>query len=410
MEITIHNYEQYILDYIENRLAKEPHAAMVFFLENNLDIAQTIDGLHKAVLKPESVDFEFKSSLKKTFPYGEKEFEALCVANIEGSISAEQKTTVEAILEQFTEQKKDWDTYPKTVLMPNRAVVFPDKEKLKKSPFVIWKNTVYAVMGMAAAVALFFSVINYNKTSTMLPIDTGYANKIAINDSIPVPNFHRNDSLFNKKVLENGKYELTINDSALAPSFPRRDSLNKTPYLSDKRNQLAMNDSALVPNFMKRDTIAVPYTKEQIAHINNGGSTAQNQQLVFIEDAQHINLGRNTETVLPATAKTYAQIDSYALVEDIKMDIAQFNMQEINRLKPSDFESYDQYLQAELRKRLFNVQPGERINYWALAEASVVGVNRVLGSELLVNHETDQAGKTKAFSLGNRLFFIERNK
>jgi len=71
MNINRHNYEEYLLDYLEGTLNLELQAEMEAFLANNADVAEEISALAAGmpVLFPdESVVYARKEALKKPEP------------------------------------------------------------------------------------------------------------------------------------------------------------------------------------------------------------------------------------------------------------------------------------------------------------------------------------------------------
>jgi hypothetical protein len=161
MSITIHNYEAYLLDYMEGNL----HVTKVQELHEFLSLHPELnpgEGVHTTTVVPENIVFSHKDSLKK-FDFHQKitgyNFEEFCIAYYEGLLTPDQGNS----LNQYCLKKnkeKDFECFGKTYLKPDVSITFPDKKELYKQKhskeirFIILQ-----ISAVAASVALFLFLL-----------------------------------------------------------------------------------------------------------------------------------------------------------------------------------------------------------------------------------------------------------
>jgi len=166
MKITKHNYEEFILDFIEGKLSENDNILFQKFLDSNPDVENEILNFENVILPEENIVFEEKYLLKKTEfsqNFSGNYLEELCIADIEKDITDEQKKDLENIFTEFPEKIAVYDSFKKTKLIPNLEIKYTNKEKLKKKHVLMRPNFVYFASSVAASLILFFSIIGLNK-------------------------------------------------------------------------------------------------------------------------------------------------------------------------------------------------------------------------------------------------------
>lgn len=145
--INRHNYEAFLLDYLEQNLSPNMVAELMVFLEQNSDLKEEFDELQAfEVLEPTSVPFDNKATLKKDA------LDNLMIAEIEGINTSQETKTLKHILKADKTAKNDFTLFQQTKLKAKK-IIFEDKNTLKKEADIIplkwWTNAAAAVLIMA---------------------------------------------------------------------------------------------------------------------------------------------------------------------------------------------------------------------------------------------------------------------
>lgn len=132
MPINRHNYEEFLLMYVDNELNLHQRMELELFIEQNPDLAAELTALQEAVLLPEpQVIFKGKESLFKqengqvTPENCEEQF----LLYIDNELDVAGKTQVDSFLLQHPQQQAQFNLLQQTVLVPE-AVVFANKQVL----------------------------------------------------------------------------------------------------------------------------------------------------------------------------------------------------------------------------------------------------------------------------------------
>ena len=142
MKINKKNYEEWFLDYFEERLTPEQVEELMAFLELNDDLKEEFESFENITLPPaKPVIFDAKEKLKKigiisVGDINEKNCEAFLVAEVEGDLSSEQSDNLFEFLEKNPTLKKELELLKKSKLTPDNNIVFDNKEYLKKKPVI----------------------------------------------------------------------------------------------------------------------------------------------------------------------------------------------------------------------------------------------------------------------------------
>ncbi|PLX07284.1 MAG: hypothetical protein C0596_11770 [Marinilabiliales bacterium] len=162
--INIENYGAYWIDYLDGNLTSENEEALFAFLEQNPDIAGDLIDPDEYTLPVLDAEYPGKDKLKS-----EAQIENLLIAKVEGEISAENDKYISKQIKEKEEVAHSYSLYKKTILVPNKDIVFPDKNSLKKTVRVPMFRYVSSI---AAAIAIVF-VAGYFLTRNAEGIDNG---------------------------------------------------------------------------------------------------------------------------------------------------------------------------------------------------------------------------------------------
>jgi len=135
MNINRHNYEAWLLDYIEGNLSAEQVDELLVFLDANPDLKSTLDDYRNISFETgEDIRFDAKEALKKTSDTINNEQAVsleLMIAAMEGSCTAEELKIWNTGVENNPKLEQEFHLLQQTRLSPDLSVVFDDKEKLK---------------------------------------------------------------------------------------------------------------------------------------------------------------------------------------------------------------------------------------------------------------------------------------
>lgn len=163
MKINRHNYEEYLLDFIEGNLSEAEAIAVNSFLDKNPDLKAEAEQLLDCNLNPESFHFNNKAALKKdltTDIEGITKFEQLSIAFLENDISEEEQQQLDTMLKKSDLKQHEHQILQNTKLNADLDVVFPYKSRLKQYHLNnIGRKKFYVAVSMAASITLLAGII-----------------------------------------------------------------------------------------------------------------------------------------------------------------------------------------------------------------------------------------------------------
>jgi hypothetical protein len=150
--ITIENYEEYFLLYVDNELPAELRTAIERFVADHPQTGEELDAMLQCRMQPDHESFPDKTALLR---YDE---ELICY--IDGELDARKRSEVEALVQKDPAAAEALGRLRQTVSHPDPTIVFPDKESLyryEKNRRVIllpWLRAGIAAAVLAAAALL----------------------------------------------------------------------------------------------------------------------------------------------------------------------------------------------------------------------------------------------------------------
>ncbi|MCE2773099.1 MAG: hypothetical protein LW750_06640 [Bacteroidetes bacterium] len=137
MNINRHNYEAWLLDYIEGSLSAEQVDELLVFLDANPELKATLDDYRNISFETgEEIRFDAKEVLKKSNDVINNEPAApleLMIAVMEGTCTAEELKMWERAVENNPKLEQEFHLLQPTRLSPDLSVVLEDKEMLKRN-------------------------------------------------------------------------------------------------------------------------------------------------------------------------------------------------------------------------------------------------------------------------------------
>jgi len=130
MNINKNNYEAFFLDYHEGNLTPQQVAEVLLFVEKHPELKEEFESFESFSLDDLSdISFENKSGLKKEMTVENRE--DYFISAIENNLNPVEQQLIERFLKQHPQYISDYDLFKKTKVQPDLSVVFADKDTLK---------------------------------------------------------------------------------------------------------------------------------------------------------------------------------------------------------------------------------------------------------------------------------------
>ena len=165
MKINRNNYEIYFIDHYDGNLNDADTAELRIFLHENADLRKEFEAFEPI---PITVDpdtkFPGKNELKKNLiksykGINENNYEDYFIANYEQDLNNDECKDLQEFIKRNASLENDFKKFALLKLVPQVNTVFPEKNKLKKHPFVILKSTTFYTIAVAASLLILFSII-----------------------------------------------------------------------------------------------------------------------------------------------------------------------------------------------------------------------------------------------------------
>lgn len=162
MSINIHNYEAFVMDFLEGNLDKMKMQEMSTFLLLHPDIAMEIEDLEKIQIQPEAkihLNNSFSEGLKKTAIKDkgiihEENYESYFLAKLENDLNADEEILLADFLQENPSLDKEYQLVQSLSLKADENIVFQHKNSLYKKDqkvIVFWSiaSSVAAILLLA---------------------------------------------------------------------------------------------------------------------------------------------------------------------------------------------------------------------------------------------------------------------
>lgn len=454
MSINRENYEVFFVDYLDGNLNEQQISELQAFLALNPDLKDELNDIDTVKLQPAEIQFQHKDSLKKSVPpvtAKQATFEELCVAKLEGELSASESAHFEEITKNDEAKRKEFLLFTKTRLVADTSIVFPNKQKLKRKAAVLFlganQHWTAAVMSIAATLLLFaWGYFMYFETQT---IDQS---QFAVTDSVSVPRFQK--LMKNaKKITDEAKKKVAVTDCVSVPRFPKL-MKNTKKIAKDLKKQMAVSDSTNIPNFQNKnkkenktnvaeknqqlainDSTSIPqYNRQNSKDKKNQGTTKKKDssnvdKIAFNPDK--INHLQQTNNQQIADANTKTNIDSVAKTNNVAQNnqnnsfLAQNTPNETDnqtfannqptknktqKSETDEYLSFQQLFYSKLQDVVLADKKERRrkINFVDVASATVRGLAKLTGVKMRLTSKVDENGNVEAVAFQSKTFSISR--
>ncbi len=132
-KINRNNYEEFALDYLENKLNAQTKLEFENFLDANPDIKTELEDILEFSVSEIDVVFDKKNEIKKSEIDDINFYEYLCISDIENVITAAQKNELEKIFNENPDLLNEYRLFSETKLPNPNDIFFNNKYELKKS-------------------------------------------------------------------------------------------------------------------------------------------------------------------------------------------------------------------------------------------------------------------------------------
>ncbi|MGQ9621014.1 MAG: hypothetical protein ACUVTX_08545 [Bacteroidales bacterium] len=346
------NYEIWIIDYLDGRLSDEQAGLLMEFLNANPDIMDEFKSFIEYKIDAVNVPYPGKNNLKKNpADISENQFNLLCTGYLEKDLSLEQENELQQILAENPDRLKTFALIQKLKLKPP-AVEFRYKYKLRKKSTTdkIFRLSV-AGIGVAASV----TILVY---------------------------------LFIVKQPESARQEMTGTETAI--NIPLENSINKiNPSARESSpNEISRNELAPV-NISKEKPTTTPH--EIFSELVPDSLIPKASDYFHHETPVITAIKFKTEFVTRQEKPESLQIITYNHPP--------------NLLAEESGNGIMWRLSKFFREKILNsaVNANDEITAYEIAEASINGLNKLLGWQMALNESTNENGEVKAVNFNSKL-------
>ena len=353
----IHNYEEYIVNYLDGQLSPVEAAELFLFLETHPDLGEDLDELREMAVVPDlNIVYDFKDALKLSHDadaqkISSKNYLYYFTAFIEGDLSQKGMNAVNKFVDQNPTYKNDLLLLRNCKIEPPQAIVYPNKSELKRKRGAIIPIPIRWA-ALAATVLFLFSIF-----FRLEPTTTESINQALTKTETPV-----------------------IEKSPLASGKNNQEEKNIRP---DEQPNSKTEDKKRGANTEAKQAQPVKSTKERRAATLPAMPSLKN----------------TTNYTLPfdgTTRQTYSSLfDDISLSQQIMMAYAENHAaEETQNGTPSAVNvgrRFNHYLQTGTQ--VAN-QVSESFSGWMLADLGIKGINLLTDKELKLVREVQQDGAT----------------
>lgn len=352
ININRNNYEEYFLDFMEGNLTPSDENLLMLFLERNPDLKEELDSFENELIPAGEVRFENKEMLKKTGILSEitnNNFDDLCVARLEGDLEEVAIMEFDKLIEDNPQKQKEYKLYCLTKTYPQKNIVYPNKNNLKKKRAYRVGSRIYTVISVAATVIILMAVYLFMPKQK------------SVDNNLPVAEL---------------KEETLI------------DSKNKS------------KEKPIVEHEIKK----LNYIKPRII-VNNSKSTEQLKEVKRDNNNQEPRIKLEEMHQLaylnPAEIKLESQDwhTRYNTIDIRKNDLKD----EEKENKREEYMSVKTFLAATFNKRVLKKDNKDKVELFDLAQAGVKGINKLTGSKMTLEREYDKNGNPSKAEFNSRL-------
>lgn len=200
--ISLQNYEEYLVRYLDGECSPQEIAAVALFLEKHPDLNAELNALKATVLPAdEKIFFPRKELLKKGITMAN--YEEYLFRKIEGDLAGGESGEVESFMEEHPELQREMNAFTSTRLVADLSVVFPDKNSLKKRDGKVAVMYVRYALAIAVAACLMLIIMIKGMQWNDTVFDVAHTTGSAAQPEVLDPN--KSDNQFYYQLREENK-------------------------------------------------------------------------------------------------------------------------------------------------------------------------------------------------------------
>jgi len=365
MDINRNNYESFFIDYLDGRLSPDQVIKLMSFLKENPDLKTELEEFEEINVEPDKKRFESKISLKKAFIVNDSNFDDFCIASLEGDLTEEEATLFQNWLQQNPLKVREFELYKKTRLIPEK-ITFDFKSTLKRRSVVrIFTPKVWGYFSAAASIIIlitlyiFISRPDANENTVISETITDTTN---IETKSQIGPEHQTKTDIEKEIIPYDK----PGDSKQHEIKPRSINIAEKPDIAQDINIGLDKSNRLI----QPDTIELAMIKIQRKEINILPEKSILTALVSIKDLEVVENTYDNLTLSQMAVKTF------------KSEILK---EEKNKINPDKF------------------------TLWDIADAGIIGINKIIGWKMEFDKEYSEEGDLIALAFDSNIVSFSRS-
>jgi hypothetical protein len=360
-EITSKNIDDYIIKEVEGVIAPAEKALLYNYIKQHPHLSDDLELFRKTKLSADSsLVFENKARLKEIpFVFASKEpsnIDELMIASIEGILSAQEQLLFQLQLQTDASLASEFELYKRTKLIADSAVVYADKDELKRTS----KKAIplYYYVSAAAAILLLFGLFSiFNNES----VEPKYARK---NTSEITPIANNSKDVVSDDIDLNQEKD-AVEEKNTDPIVLKRNTVPK------KQND-SQNESVIVPSKLE----------------NQLENPIANNVTVLPETEQKNNQKQSIDNSL-----AFKNTTALALTESPKStDYMSLKEMAVAKIKEKTLDETVLDTQKKNGKM-------KKMSGWDLAQIVAKGISKITGKDVNVEPTYNDAGDVVAYAL-----------
>lgn len=413
MRINRDNYEAYLLDLAEGRLSPELERELMDFLGKNPDANSDID-IQAMSLPLSDENFPWKDDLKKGGSDSKitlHNYRQFCIAQMEGDLSAFAEERLQDFLSRNPAVAHDASIYSKLILKPDKTVVFPQKNLLRKvTPAVkrialLSRRQIYQAVSVAATLAILVSAWFFVQQSSgpgqavtlppareTIPAEVTTPSELATSTEVTTPA---------EVTIPSGMVTQVPDPAVTATAQDRDETVNE------------ITSEALMAYSRGVETIS----PEQVVE-NAGGrpgvtpSTGVTPAAGVTPETGITSEALATEPLPPARMLSGKEINVQPPARqvpggDIQMTALYTGQPQAADREPKGPAALLSGVVTIISRGLDEETERERISLWDLADAGFRGLNTIAGTNLRLERGYNQDGQLLSFGFASRIIEIQ---
>lgn len=249
MNISKENYEIWFMDFADGKLSAEEKVSLQAFLDLHPELHsefETFRELHSITFNTEFVQVADKSTLKKniqpTPAIHVDNYTEFIIADMEGDLSENEKAELSSFIAKNPVIKKEQHLLRATKLHPDKAILFPKKNSLKKTLIVGMRPVI--IMRIAAAavfIGIIFSLFQNSQNANITDFNP------IVKTTLPAQNNPENkiqESEIEKQMPEKEQFAIVTKTSD--PVIKKAEKLDGVSLITAEPIQIKSENIALV--------------------------------------------------------------------------------------------------------------------------------------------------------------------